>query len=68
MSKSKQTSNQLAPKAPPEFGGFRKEDRKRDRQSITTSTPGFEKLPTALLCERIFKILMIFDKFATSCN
>jgi hypothetical protein len=26
---------------------FRKEDRKRDRQSIT-STPGFEKLSTAL--------------------
>ena len=25
----------------PEFGGFRKEDRKRDRQSITASTDGF---------------------------
>ena len=28
--------------------GFRKEDRTRDRQSINTSTPGFEKLSTAL--------------------
>ena len=25
----------------PEFGGFRKKDRKRDRQSITASTDGF---------------------------
>ena len=28
--------------------GFRKEDRKRDRQCITMSTPEFEKLSTAL--------------------
>ena len=28
--------------------GFRKKDTKRDRQSITMSPPGFEKLCTAL--------------------
>jgi hypothetical protein len=32
-------------RSPLEFGG----SAKRDRQSITTSTPGFEKLSTALV-------------------
>ena len=33
----------------PGLRGFRKKDRKRDRQSITTSTPGFKNLSTALI-------------------
>ena len=36
--------------ASPKFGDSVKEGRKRDRQSITMSTPGFEKLSKALLC------------------
>ena len=34
--------------------GFRKEDRMRNRQSITKSTPGFEKLSTALYVHHFF--------------
>ena len=36
--------------APLEFEGSEKikEDRKRDKQSITTSTPGFEKISTCV--------------------
>ena len=39
--------------APLEFEGSEKikEDRKRDKQSITTSTPRFEKLSMALMSE-----------------
>ena len=33
--------------------GFRKEDRKRHRQSVNTSTPGFEKLCAAMPREKI---------------
>ena len=48
----------------PGIQGSRKEDRKRDRQSITMSNPGFEKLSTALLWDIFWdEFSWIFPEF-----
>ena len=48
----------MGARIPLDFGGFRKEDRKRNRQSITIVKLNFEKLNTVLTLPDVFIVMI----------